>query len=150
MVPLFCTLPPFLYTFLRNLCFTSGPLFSTIPKISWIIPTYLFKKNMEIPHIMWVCKVVQLRGSLVKRVDVGDIMLVTIFGCWWRKKHVGDIFWDVGDNQIGHQHHKTRKYDVGDRFRMLVTLNASWWHFFVCWCQLWSVWTITLIPNPNP
>ena len=47
-------------------------------------------------------------------------MLVTIFGCWWRKKHVDDIYGDVSENPIGHQHHKTQKYDVATDFE-------CWW-----------------------
>ena len=68
-------------------------------------------------------------------IDVGDIMLEAIFGCWWRKKHVGEIFWDVSDTQVGHQHHKIQKYDVGNRFWILVTSNLSCWLFLECWCQ---------------
>ena len=91
--------------------------------------SYCWNRNAITPNRLQACW---------WQVDVGDIILVTIFGCWWRKKDVGDIFWDVGDYIIGHQHHKTKKYDVGDRFRMLETLNGSWWRFFVCWCQLKS------------
>ena len=27
------------------------------------------------------------------QVNVGDFMLVTIFGCWWQNFDIGDIFW---------------------------------------------------------
>ena len=110
--PLFCTLPPFLYTFLRNLCFTSGPLFSTIPTN---IMNYTNLCFIQEKYGMWVCKVVQLRGSLVKRVDVVDIMLVTKKIIIWRQN--------------------TR---IDDRFWMLETLNRSKRRFSVGKCQLWS------------
>ena len=91
-----------------------------------------------------------VKGNLEGSRHVGDqLMLVTLW--WW-------LFLDVGDPKsmlmtflemsvtIQSVTNITRRKNT-----MLVTLNVSWWHFFVCWCQLSSLWTITLtlIPNPN-
>ena len=54
--------------------------------------------------------------------DGGDIvMLITILRCWWLNKDVGDIFLNVGDMSIGHQHNYISECDVGDPFVMLET-----------------------------
>ena len=64
--PFLYTAPFFVHFFEEFVFCLWTPFFNTPEKISWIIPIYaVFKQK----YGMWVCKVVQLRGSLVKRVE---------------------------------------------------------------------------------
>ena len=109
--------------------FVGAITFTSNRSLCWVV----FKMGVPTARIVRACFRLQ---PCWWRVNVGDIILVTILGCWWRKNNVDDIFRDIGDNLvIGHQHHKRSRYDIGNRFQMLEELNEPWWRFSVCRCQ---------------
>ena len=60
---------------------------------SWkkFISTIMSCLNFPVPK--FVIKKVQMKLRTFAYMIVGDFILVTIFGCWWQKFDIGNIFW---------------------------------------------------------
>ena len=81
-----------------------------------------------------------------------------------QKKATSGFTWDrnyyVGDMSIGHQHNNLPECDVGDRFVLLETWNASCWHKMhvgaiictneLCWTLIMQIVVSQIIPSNCP
>ena len=87
-----------LYSSHANLPSQKPILFSNIPNHLFLVfmigKFFRITRNWRLHRCKW-------------QVDVGDFMLVIIFGCWWHNFDMADIFWMlVPDANVGDKNHQ--------------------------------------------